>query len=1046
MNLFNITTSDKHLNFKTVLAAFAMTLSLGNATALDADQVVEQVKSRVVNKAISETEGYFNRRFNELANSFGTGRTEISVTGMQNTKPDFSIKTIQPLTTLDENSKEVTFVQGQISSGENHGESRNTINLGIGQRYLVQDDMAIAGVNVFADHETKSKHKRASLGLEYQRTNFTANVNKYYPVSDTKLINGYTEEVLKGHDVKLTGAMPYAPWAKIKGTHYYWDQTKGDNITGNILGVEIELSPSTKLEVGSQNANNADRASYAKLNIQLPFKDDERMTDFALDDEAFRPSGLMDLRLLEMIERNNKIKIEKALNGVTVTMGVFHATTVGASCTLKTSANVTINTTAGTAATGVTASTGLATFDNVIIPTGLIVMACTGGTYTDEATGGTVNAPDTHLVKNYTGGNLSMIAYASPLSEIAYQLANADGDLSDIETESTKVATAFGLNGIDINAVKPTDLNNEAAGDDAAGKVGMALAAIAQMGVSDGTDATATITALKAEISANNGKLKPNRVANAVRELKVNNNAPSKTNINNSAAAEKSIQDNTVEDKGVSVSVSSLSVPEEGTATYTVSLDAEPTADVTITPAETSDAISISGALTFTTANWYTAQTVTVTGITDADSTHETATITHGVSGADYGSITPASVAVTMMDDEAFTFASIANATVAENAVYTGATPSVANAVGSVSYALSGDDAADFTINTTTGVVSMVARNFESPADTGANNVYNLTVTATDAGNTGSTAAQSWTVTVTDVVESASFSIDAIGNTTTAENAAYSVTPSITGTPIGALTYTLVATGNDSNSSLASFDFNNATGVVAATGSGFDYETFTSHTLTLSAEDADGNTASVVSWTVTVENDASDDAIVSSGISYGLVVSPTTGKTWLDKNIGATCDISTASSRTGDGACFGYITSSAAIGESLCPTGFSLPTESEWTAEFPDSNGVTTFTSDVGWSSFLKIPSAGSEGVNGSPGTTLNVSGISGNYYLSSTSPPTNYTIDNVVITSTSMHMGGNGTSILTSTSGTFFGHTRNEKGLVSSGDATTGSVRCIAD
>jgi hydrogenase/urease accessory protein HupE len=38
---------------------------------------------------------------------------------------------------------------------------RNTINLGIGHRLLVEDDMAIVGINVFTDYETKS---RQSLG------------------------------------------------------------------------------------------------------------------------------------------------------------------------------------------------------------------------------------------------------------------------------------------------------------------------------------------------------------------------------------------------------------------------------------------------------------------------------------------------------------------------------------------------------------------------------------------------------------------------------------------------------------------------------------------------------------------------------------------------------------------------------------------------------------------------------------------------------------------------------------------------------------------
>jgi hypothetical protein len=40
---------------------------------------------------------------------------------------------------------------------------------GIGHRLLVEDDMAIVGINVFTDYETKSRHRRLSLGLEYQQ-------------------------------------------------------------------------------------------------------------------------------------------------------------------------------------------------------------------------------------------------------------------------------------------------------------------------------------------------------------------------------------------------------------------------------------------------------------------------------------------------------------------------------------------------------------------------------------------------------------------------------------------------------------------------------------------------------------------------------------------------------------------------------------------------------------------------------------------------------------------------------------------------------------
>ena len=69
-----------------------------------------------------------------------------------------------------------------------------------------------------------------------------------------------------------------------------------------------------------------------------------------------------------------------------------------------------------------------------------------------------------------------------------------------------------------------------------------------------------------------------------------------------------------------------------------------------------------------------------------------------------------------------------------------------------LSYALAGTDAALFNINTSTGVVTFkTAPNFEAPADAGANNVYNIAVTASDGALT--TAAQAVAITVNNVNE-----------------------------------------------------------------------------------------------------------------------------------------------------------------------------------------------------------------------------------------------------------------------------------------------------
>jgi hypothetical protein len=49
--------------------------------------------------------------------------------------------------------------------------------------------------------------------------------------------------LFSGYDVKFSGQAPYLPWAKIKGTYYHWDTISGPDIKGNILGVDIELTP-----------------------------------------------------------------------------------------------------------------------------------------------------------------------------------------------------------------------------------------------------------------------------------------------------------------------------------------------------------------------------------------------------------------------------------------------------------------------------------------------------------------------------------------------------------------------------------------------------------------------------------------------------------------------------------------------------------------------------------------------------------------------------------------------------------------------------------
>ena len=112
---------------------------------------------------------------------------------------------------------------------------------------------------------------------------------------------------------------------------------------------------------------------------------------------------------------------------------------------------------------------------------------------------------------------------------------------------------------------------------------------------------------------------------------------------------------------GVTVTPTALTVPENGgTAPYTVVLNSAPTANVVIAVAVTPDdppATISTASLTFTTANWNAAQTVTVTGRNDNmdnPGDRRTATVTHTPTGGDavYNRVNIASVTVTVTDDD----------------------------------------------------------------------------------------------------------------------------------------------------------------------------------------------------------------------------------------------------------------------------------------------------------------------------------------------------------------------------------------------------------
>ena len=221
----------------------------------------------------------------------------------------------------------------------------------------------------------------------------------------------------------------------------------------------------------------------------------------------------------------------------------------------------------------------------------------------------------------------------------------------------------------------------------------------------------------------------------------------------------------------------------------------------------------------------------------------------------------PIEVTVTdVIETSTVTIGGLSNATTPENAAWTSPVPTAAGAIGAVTWTKSGADAGLFTL-ASDGRLTLLAQDFEAPADADADGVYEVTLRAVDADANEDT--HSLEVTVTDVVETSTVTIGGLSNATTPENASWtSPAPSASGV-IGAVTWSksgadagMFTLGSDGRLTLPAQDFESP----ADANGDNEYE------VTVRAEDEDGN-AGTASIEVAVTDVTEVSTLTVSGLA-----------------------------------------------------------------------------------------------------------------------------------------------------------------------------------
>ena len=299
-------------------------------------------------------------------------------------------------------------------------------------------------------------------------------------------------------------------------------------------------------------------------------------------------------------------------------------------------------------------------------------------------------------------------------------------------------------------------------------------------------------------------------------------------------------------------SSAAASFTENGTGTVYTAAATDPDAGTTLTysisgaDAALFNIDSVTGAVTFKSAPNYEAAT-------DAGGNN---VYDVNVTASDGTNTTTQAVAITVTNvNEAPTFTSGVAASVAENAtgtVYTAAATDP-DAGSTITYSISGADASLFDINATTGAVTFKASpSYETPADAGGNNIYDINVTASDGTNAST---QAVAITVTNVNEAPTFTSGAAA--IVAENATGTVYTAVATDADAGATLTYSLTGTDA----VLFDINATTGAVTFKSSP-NYEAPTDagsnnvYDVTVVASDGTNITSKDVAISVTNVNEA----------------------------------------------------------------------------------------------------------------------------------------------------------------------------------------------
>ena len=269
---------------------------LGNKSA---QALIDKTKQDAINQATSlattKTKSYLDTLFPTV---------EVSFESRDSAKPTTGILVVSPLSDRNDIFN-TTFAQGSIFFND----GRQTINLGLGQRFLQLDKKLLLGINAFYDYEFPYDHQRASVGLEARSSVGEINANKYYGITKWKTgKDGFSERALDGQDIEGSVPLPYINWAKVSVRHFKYDAYDGiPDSKGNdySLRAEVPILPGFTIEAGRRDYKDQSDENFIRL-VWSPKAITEIKTQQLVNSETYTLTSMEDKRY-DKVRRENII-------------------------------------------------------------------------------------------------------------------------------------------------------------------------------------------------------------------------------------------------------------------------------------------------------------------------------------------------------------------------------------------------------------------------------------------------------------------------------------------------------------------------------------------------------------------------------------------------------------------------------------------------------------------------------------------------------------------------------------------------------------------